>query len=176
MKPHFHNYLRIVDTARRPGFLLDYSGWRLCQYLPLQQADGSYTTGLSIYCDGIGIQGVVAHGETPRLIGRRAGLPIYFQFLPDEHLVFLSLCTFPPVYGPFLLVSCTLAELYCSCSKTRSIDYDKSRSIGPILSLLYSLEQGFAMVYRCSPRPHHRTYYRRPDSGCLSIPKHRCQH
>ncbi len=116
MKPDFGNYMRIVDMDRCRG-LLDYPGWRLCQYLPLQQTGGNRVTGLSIYCDSAGLTGIVAHGKTTRLIGKRIGLPMYFHLLPGEHLTFLSLCTFPHELGPYPLVSFSSAELRCSRSE-----------------------------------------------------------
>ncbi len=97
--------MRIVDPRphgrQSPGYL----DWRLCQYLPLE-SNGTYATGLSVYCSVLGIHGIVAHGPPNHQIGQRKGRPIYFQLQAGEYLTHFYLFAqhhFCP--GPFPLVS-----------------------------------------------------------------------
>jgi hypothetical protein len=50
----------------------NYPGWRLCNYLPFVDGTG-YITGLTMYCDGHAITGMIAHGESSTLVGHRQG-------------------------------------------------------------------------------------------------------
>lgn len=109
--PSYPQELQIVDAARCPSQLLHYPGFRLCQHLPLQQADGRYADGLTVHCGDGSIAGITAHfGESSsRTIGHRQGIPLHFRIQPRERITFVAVRTInAPDYayfGPFLLVS-----------------------------------------------------------------------
>ncbi len=154
LKPPDKTHTPILRTWPYLGLSHDYSDWRLCQYLPLQDA-----TGLSIYCEIYGVCGIVVHGKSPQLVGRRTGQPLYFHFSPGEHLTFLavSISRFNPEIGPFPMVSFPLYSRYSCCSEMKPTDHDQLRTICPVLPLLPRAGERMDVVYTRSPRSHHWT-------------------
>ncbi len=126
----FGQDLWMVDAVRCRRPLPYYPDWRLCEYLPLADG-GSYTTGISIYCDSLGVYGLSAHGTSLRQVGTRRGLPIHFHFRPGEYLISFLLCTIHAgdslQYGTFPLVR-FLVFIKLSCSKERQFVTNRNRS------------------------------------------------
>jgi hypothetical protein len=83
--PSTTSYQILELTHRRPQ-IRNFPGWRLCKYLPLTN-DRSYIMGLTMYCDGHSVTGIVAHGESSRLIGYRQGCPIHLYLQKNERII-----------------------------------------------------------------------------------------
>ena len=76
----------ILETVSERRQVQNYPGWRLCKYLPFLD-DGGYISGLTMYCNGHGITGMIAHGQSKTLIGQCEGCPIHIYLQPNERIV-----------------------------------------------------------------------------------------
>ncbi|KAH8587321.1 hypothetical protein B0O99DRAFT_401865 [Bisporella sp. PMI_857] len=79
-----HHY--IIDTVATCSQVRNFPGWRLCEYLPLIDSTGGISC-LTMYCNGHGVTGMVAHGQAQRRIGLCQGCPIHFYMEPKERIV-----------------------------------------------------------------------------------------
>jgi hypothetical protein len=112
--PNTQSY-HIIDTLDKRPYARDFPEWRLCRYLPFIDKRG-YISGLTMYCYRHSIIGIIAHGQSSNLIGRRLGCPIHLHLYPNERIVSLWLRTadegqkFTP--EPTILVSPISANMH----------------------------------------------------------------
>ena len=105
---------RILDTTSVYMQIHNFSGWRLCRYLPFTSGL-RYISGLTMYCRGHGITGIIAHGQSSYLIGHRQGCAVHLHLQPHERITSVWLRVPAPNYGieedPTLLVSSVSAKV-----------------------------------------------------------------
>ena len=101
----------ILDTVAPISQIMNYPGWRLCKYLPLVDDNGVGISGLTMYCNGHGVTGIVAHGQNETQIGRRQGCPIHFILQPDERVISIWLRV-PANYVPVENEPCILVIIF----------------------------------------------------------------
>lgn len=109
-----HHY--ILDMATNRSQVRNFPGWRLCEYLPFID-NSSSISGLTMYCNGHGVTGMVAHSQVQRQIGQCQGCPVHFYLQPNERIV--SIWLRMPAYHvpvenePSILVSIPLTNIPC---------------------------------------------------------------
>lgn len=79
------------------------------QYLPLVGRGGGTPLTLTVYCDNNGTFGIMAFGDSQRMLGIKRGVPITFQLGHGEQIVSLHLRSSSyrapaAVLGPLMLV------------------------------------------------------------------------
>jgi hypothetical protein len=66
----------------------NFNNWRLARYNKLVDDSGEYVNGITVYCYGASVSGVVAHGASTKMIGSRGPLScaIHLPLLEEERL------------------------------------------------------------------------------------------
>ncbi|KAH8804539.1 hypothetical protein F5884DRAFT_417250 [Xylogone sp. PMI_703] len=76
-----HRLFELSESRHDPLF----PEWQLCRYLPF--GDYDYISGLTMYCQGHGITGIVAHGGLRQQIGLSSECPIHLSLQPKERII-----------------------------------------------------------------------------------------
>ncbi|PTB63430.1 hypothetical protein BBK36DRAFT_1126976 [Trichoderma citrinoviride] len=109
--------LPLARLAQRHIPLMHYPGWGLRQYLPFYE-NGRHATGMTVYLDDSGTNGVVMHGQSlAHRAGTRRGLSMYMPFNRGERILGLDLLRINRYSsGPFLLIEIEVkSENHSTC-------------------------------------------------------------
>jgi hypothetical protein len=83
------------------------------QYLPLVGGGGGIPLTLTVFCDNNGTFGIMAFGDSQRMLGIKRGVPVTFQLGHGEQIVSLHLRSsryraLGVVLGPLMMVRAAL--------------------------------------------------------------------
>jgi len=105
-RPHY-----ILETVPAGSQVSNFPGWRLCEYLSFVDDTGVSISGLTMYCNGHGVTGMVAYGQNETQIGQRQGCPIHFILQPNERVISVWL-RIPADHVPVENEPCILVSIF----------------------------------------------------------------